>query len=42
MWGGYNPLRGAVQRLCDQLRLLPDWKRWRDGEWIADGADARR
>ena len=37
MWGGYIPLRGAVNRLCGKLRLWPDWTLWRDDDWIDDG-----
>ncbi|HEY7852883.1 MAG TPA: hypothetical protein VIB82_07895 [Caulobacteraceae bacterium] len=42
MWGGNNTLRGAVGRLCEQLRLWPEWDRWQGDRWIDDGFHVRR
>ena len=42
MWGCNHPLRGAVARLCEKLRVWPDWKRWQNDTWIDDGFNARR
>ena len=42
MWGGYITLRGAVDRLCEPMRIWPDWKRWKDNRWIDDGYNVQR
>jgi hypothetical protein len=36
-----RPLRETVERLCKDLCLNPDWSRWTDEGWIADGPRGR-
>jgi hypothetical protein len=31
---GGVPLRGAVGRLCAELRLVPNWSRWQGEGWV--------
>ena len=36
---GSRPLREAVERLCNDLDLKPDWSRWTDDGWPEDSAE---
>jgi len=36
-----RPLRETIERLCKDLMLTPDWRRWDGDGWINDGPPTR-